>query len=330
MAMAKRYSSKNAKMEPAEMVLSFSLPNGQATSYFDLAQCVSIVNRRFYRQGINFAVADFKIISTGPVGATPAVTGSMSISRIPHTWVAANAWKKAFEHWNKQQKEALAESGATNARAKFSDFKIHMDVDHVTAGFASNKLPISGTGVPATPGEWEASEVVVPNTLADASGSTVLPVEYTLHMVGVNNNAGVSRGIIEGYADSRAYPQSPDPVTPDLDSSNNWLAQMFNVGDDQPEVLDNATDRNDELPYPQIDYPGGQNQLPTLQYHDSAFITSTTVGGITHMRGGQFYCGLIRLDSNLTYDPELQSAILQIVLVPGSHRGYLCEPMGDV
>lgn len=323
MVMAKRYSSKNVKMEPAEMVLSFTLPNGTATSYFDLAQCVSIVNRRFYRQGINFAVADFKVISSS------GVTGSMTLSRIPHTWVAANAWKKAFEHWNKQQKEALAESGATNARAKFSDFKIHMDVNHVTAGFAGNQLPIDFNGVAATPGEWQASEVVVPNTLADASGSTVLPIEYTLHMVGVNNNGGVSRGIIDGYADSRAFPQSPDPVTPDLDSSNNWLAQMFNVGDDQPQVLDNATDRNDELPYPQIDYPGGQNQLGTLQVHDSAFITGTTVGGITHMRGGQFYCGLIRLDSSLAIAGQ-ESAIFQITLVPGKHRGYLCEPMGDV
>ena len=90
MAMARKYSSKNAKMEPAEMVLSFALPNGQATTYFDLAQCMSIVNRRFYRQGINVAVADFKLITSGAVGTDPAVTGSMSVSRIPHTWVAAN------------------------------------------------------------------------------------------------------------------------------------------------------------------------------------------------------------------------------------------------
>lgn len=275
MAMAKRYSSKNAKMEPAEMVLSFTLPSGTNTNYIDLAQCASIINRRFYRQGVNWAVADFKVLTSS------GVTGSMSIGRIPHTWVAANAWKKAFEHWNKQQKEALAESGATNARAKFADFKIHLDVQHVTNGFANNLVPTSYTLVDATTGEWQPSEIVVPNTVADASGSVVLPTEYTLHMVGINNNGGVSRGIIEGYADSRAYPQSPDPVSPVLASSQNWLAQMFNVGDDQPEVLDNATDRNDDLPYPQVNYPGGENQLATVQYHDSAFITGTTVGGLS-------------------------------------------------
>jgi len=316
--MAKRKYSKIAKTEPAEMVLSFALPSGQVTTYFDLAQCVSIVNRRFYRQGINFAVADFKVISSS------GVTGSMSVSRIPHTWVAANAWKKAFNAWNKQQKEALAESGGQSAAAKFRDFKIYLDVDHVTAGFAANALPIDFAGTPATAGEWEASQIVIPN-----AGAPGVNDERYLHMVGANFNNPSSRGIIEGYADSRAFPQSPDPVSPNLDSTNNWLSQMFDVGDNIGDVLDNATDKNDNLPYTQVNYPGGETQMPTVQYHDSAFITGTTVGGITHMRGGQFYCGLIRLDSNLTI-PEQNSAILQIVLVPGNHRGYLCEPMGDV
>lgn len=319
MAMARKYSSKNAKMEPAEMVLSFALPNGQATTYFDLAQCVSIVNRRFYRQGVNFAVADFKVISSS------AVTGSMSVSRIPHTWVAANAWKKAFNAWNRQQKEALAESGGESAAAKFRDFKIYLDVDHVTAGYAANALPIDFNGTAATAGEWEPSQIVIPN-----SGAPGVNFEWALHMVGTNfNNPGSSRGIIEGYADSRAYPQSPDPVSPNLDSTNNWLSQMFDVGDNIGDILDNATDKNDNLPYTQVNYPGGENQMPTVQYHDSAFISATTIGGTTHMRGGQFYCGLIRLDSDLTIPAE-NSAILQIVLVPGKHRGYLCEPMGDV
>jgi hypothetical protein len=299
------------------MVLSFSLPNGFATNYVDISQCASILNRRFYRQGINWAVSEFKVISSS------GVNGSMTISRIPHTWVAANAWKKAFEHWNKQQKMALAESGAPNAASKFRDFKIYLDVDHVSA--AANLLPIDRQGLLATTGEWEYSQIVIPNAGAPGTND-----ERYLHMVGVNfNNPGASRGIIEGYADSRPVPTQPDPVSPDMGSTNNWMAQMFDVGDNQSDVLDNATDKNDDLPYPQFDYPGGQTQLATTQYHDSAFVTATTVGGITHMRGGQFYCGLVRLDTNLTI-PQDDASILQVVLVPGSHRGYLCEPMGDV
>ena len=116
--MAKRNYSKKGSMEPAEMTLLFSLPSGAQNNYIDLSQCASIVNRRFYRQGINWAVADFKVITSG------GVTGTMSVQRIPHGWVAANAWKKAFNAWNKQQKEALADAGGQSAAAKFRDFKI--------------------------------------------------------------------------------------------------------------------------------------------------------------------------------------------------------------
>ena len=313
--MAKRKYSKVAKTEPAEMTLLYQLPDGANVLYFDLAQAMSIINRRFYRQGINVAVSDFKLVSTA------GATGRVSISRVPHTWVAANAWKKAFEAWNKQQKQALAESGAPGARAKFADFKVYLDSDHVSAG---NQLPISIDNTPVTPGEWEYSQIVIPNSGAPGNND-----ERYLHFVGQNFNGTVSRGIIEGYADSRSYPQSPDPVDPGLDSNSNWLAKMFDVGDNQGEVIDNATDKNDELPYPQVNYPGGENQLSLPQYHDSAVISGTTVGGITHLRGGQFFCGLLRMDCNLTI-PAANTVYLQINLVPGNHRGYLCEPMGDV
>lgn len=83
-----------------------------------------------------------------------------------------------------------------------------------------------------------------------------------------------------------------------------------------------------------MNYPGGENQLATPQYHDSAFIGGNTIGGVTHLTGGQFYCGLLRMDHNFTI-PEIApgvpgSVFLKVTLVAGNHRGYLCEPMGDV
>lgn len=305
------------------MTITLATPDTTGGAYTtDLSQIASLVNRRFYRQGINWAVGGFKIFSTG--------TGAFSISKIPNTWVVANAWKKAFAAWNKQQREALADSGGLSAAAKFRDFKIYMDATHFDAGIAANLLPIDASGNPAPPGEWEHSKIVVPNQLPDASGSLVNPVEYALHMVGTNNHLGQSRGIIDGYADSRAYPQSPDPVSPDLDSNNNWLARMFDVGADFAEVLENATDRNDELPYPQVDYPGGQINMPGLEYHDVTQLVSysgTTNVGVQTLKGGNFPCGLIRFN----WTPEgAHNIVIQINLIPGAHRGYLCEPMGDM
>ena len=171
-------------------------------------------------------------------------------------------------------------------------------------------------------GEWQPSDIVVPNLLPDASGSEVDPDEFLLHMVGDNNHLGVSRGMIAGYAQSRSFPQSPDPVSPALSSDLNWMRQMFDVGNDNREVVANATGKNDELPYPQTNYPGGTTQMPGLQVHDyvNIFETNVTNGiGIQRLKGGNFPCGLIGID--WYPDQGTTNLTLQIDLVPGTHRG---------
>ncbi len=332
---------KRNKIQPSEMTISLLTrpgapgASGSGRFYCDLSQICSIANRRFYRQGINWAVAGFKVISSAP--------GQVGINKLPNTWVTSNAWEKAFRAWNKQQKDDLDEAGAQSGMAKFRDFKVFMEPNHVAEYIAAgsdlnntNLLPVTaspdGTLPPITAvgGEWEPSQIVVPNTTADASGSLVLPREYLLHMVGINNNGGLSRGVLEGYADSRAYPQSPDPVAPDLGDGENWLRDMFNVGDDNSEVIRNATDKNDDLPYPQVDYPGGENQMPALQVHDitNIYETNATNGiGTQRLKGGNFPCGLIAIDWVTTSESPLR---IQIDLVPGNHRGYLCEPMTEM
>ncbi len=104
---------------------------------------------------------------------------------------------------------------------------------------------------------------------------------------------------------------------------------MFDVGNDDTEVIDNATNRNDDLPYPQVDYPGGGVQAPSMQIHDIVGLSATTVGGTSRLKGGNFPCGLIRFDFSNSSDTTSNIAI-QIDLVPGDHRGYLCEPMTEM
>ncbi|MDC0008373.1 hypothetical protein OAE12_01565 [bacterium] len=322
---------KKNKIQPSEMTFRFATPNfnGARSFYIDLSQVASIVNRRFYRQGINWAVAGFKVL------AATEGSGTINIQKIPNTWISSNSWMKAFSAWNKQQMDTIEESGAESAVAAFRDFKIFADANHVddyrAAGSDLNLVNLMPTDAAsfAAGGEWEPSQIVIPNTSADATGSLIEPREYLLHMVGINNNGGFSRGVIEGYADSRAYPQSPDPVAPDIGAGDNWLRDMFNVGNDNSEIARNATDKNDNLPYPQIEYPGGETQLPNLQVHDEAFITATTIGGMTRLKGGNFPCGLIKLDMSRTA-VETGNYIIQIDLVPGNHRGYLCEPMTEM
>jgi hypothetical protein len=66
-----------------------------------------------------------------------------------------------------------------------------------------------------------------------------------------------------------------------------------------------------------------------LQLHDINSITGTTIGGHTYLKGGNFPCGLIRFDV-LNNDSNANGFAFTIDLIPGSHRGYLCEKMGDM
>jgi len=326
--MARRKSTRGSKIQPAVQTLIFATGSpgvgNTETSYIDLSQVASLVNRRFYRQSINWAVAGFKVSSLQP--------GTVSVSKLQNTWVTSNAWEKAFRMWNKQQMEAVEDGGAESAVAKFRDFKVHMDVEHVANGFSNNLLPVDISGNFILAGEWEPSLIVLPNSVSDGS-SLINPGERLLHMNGINVNGSVSRGIIEGYADSRAYPQSPDPVSPDIASSQNWMARMFDVGNDINESLENATDRNDDLPYDQVNYPGGNSNFSGLEWHDFVQIYSNSgvpgAGvGIQSLKGGNFSCGLVRVD--WTPDSENANLLIQVNLIPGNHRGYLCESMTEM
>ena len=329
------------------MTLAFTIPAESGASYIDLSQVASLVNRRFYRQGINWAVSGFKVL-TGP-----NLTGSVKISKLPNTWVMSNAWEKSFRTWTKMNNEALAET--KSIRPKFLDFKIYADEDHHNAGFAANLLPISSNITPFAPGKWDSSKVTIPTQQSLFSPSLVETDDFELIAVGSsypgNGASGLNAvSLIEGYAASRGLPNIADPNTPD-DSTDtntltpeNWLTAIFNEGTDQNhEIIENMTRENDIAPYPfengedgaggvftDTMYPGGANQGTGLQFHDFEFISNTTIGGTTRLKGGNFPCGLIQFGYLLSGADPGEEFNLLIDLVPGNHRGYLCEPMTEM
>ena len=319
--MARQRSMK--KIEPAVLTMQFNLTNSGDNSYsqdtVDLSQCASALNRRFYRQGLNWAVAGFSVLTTS--------TGNITIQKIPDSWSATNAWTKSMNAWITQQNENVEESGAESAVARFRDFKVYADDIHALSTVANNLAPVDIAGNAVLSGEWEYSQIVIPNF-----GAPGINYEPYLHMVGDDiGGVGGSKGLIKGYENSRAFPQSPDPVSPPLGSSENWLRSMFDVGDNSDLVVQNATDKNDNLPYDQDNYPGGDTNMPYLQVVDESYITASTIGGKTNMRGSTFPCGLIRI-RNQSNDLSGWAATpkLLVHLVPGTHRGYMAQPMQEM
>jgi len=322
-------ASKTRRLQPAVMKLHFAFaPN--STNFVSISEAASRMNRRFMRQGLNWAVANVRV-TTQPA-AVPGVGSSCYVNSIPHTWTVANAWNKAYHAWKDQQDEAIEEAGSESAVARFRDFKISADIDHdVTANASPVAMGPGTTAGPYPPGlivgpevnaaeEWLPSQVVIPN-----DGGPGVTAEYLLHMVGVSTAA--SKSIIDGYAFSRAFPTSPDPSTPSISTS--WLSQLHNVGDNQSEIVDNAVDRNDELPYDQSAYPGGGSNLSQLE--TQGYVLNQSTIGVNQYNTGPFTapCGIIRFDFHgQAPDPsETLFNIVTIELVPGKHRGYLAETM---
>ena len=341
--MAKRYSSKKGrKVEPAELMFMYETTAGPAleAKYIDLSQSASLLNRRFYRQGINWVVSHIEILNVEPVPAGPAA--QIAIGKLPNTWVMGNSWEKGFRTWQKMNQNALAE--APSVKPKFLDFKIYADQEHCNAGFGANLLPRAyALGTTATSGEWIPSKVIVPNTALPAGVQN-----FEIKAVGTNYGSGSASGLaavslIEGYAASRGLPYQTDPNTPadTADASGatpeNWMSALFNEGTSQDDqVLTDMIFENNEAPYPfegdgthtDTMYPGGANQLSGLAMHDVEQVSNTTIGGTTRFKGGNFPCGLIKLG---TFGfAENTNVIVKVHLVPGNHRGYLCESMTEM
>lgn len=303
------------KIQPAVKTMRFTVGlTGNPYEYIDLSQCASIVNRRFYRAGLNWAVGGFTVIGGG------TGTGFITVNRLSETWVLSNAWEKGFRAWQRQQMEALEDGSQESVRARFNDFKVYMDAAHFTAGVANNLTPLGTAGVAYPLGEWEMSQIVVPND--GAPGNNWEPYLQMLGGFAISASPA-SVGLVAAYANSRSVPQSPDPVVPgQVLNDDNLYRRMFDVGDNSDDVLDNVAGKNDELPYDQNVYPG--------EIGDQAeFVCSIRLANSqsqTQVAGSNFPCGLVQIDTT-----ALEGPVQFIVhLVPGTHRGYLAESMVEM
>lgn len=324
------------------VVTTFQLPSLPANNYTytDLSQCASMMNRKFYRQGLQWAVGGFTFMSDA------AASGQVVVEKLPDTWIMANAWVKGFKDWQKMNRDAL--DSTESVRPKFLDFKIFMDSVHHDDGAALNSTPVGHAGAAYVRGEWEYSKYIIPNTAVPGASS-----EREIIAIGANYPGAGASGLnavslIEGYAASRGLPDIRDPNTPD-DASDadgatpeNWMAALTNEGTSQDAtIIEDMITENNEAPYPfengtnpaggtfaDTMYPGGANNPVgggTLELHDFATVSGTTVGQKTTLRGGTFQCGLIKISN----DTDKAMDVL-IHLVPGNHRGYLAMPMQEV
>jgi len=303
-------------MQPAQTVLSYTVPAG--ASYIDIAEGLSQVNRRAYRQGMEYAIGK---VTFGYV-ANPLAVMNIALSAFTagNTWVVHNAWKKAYAHWIAQQRRARRLIGQS-AKPTWEDFKVYLDDAH-RAGTSLGVL--AGDGGAVGTGEWDYSRLV---HVDDAEASFD---EWYLHIIG-GDVGDTDKGLILAYQDSRATVQAEDPELPDFYSGNMYTMLAEDQDLASAEVAQNMEDENDEPPYDHDDYPGNDTNSDAPWLQQFAMATSTLPLGV--VPGFVAQCGLIKF--NLTGRDQsgegtpAPATSVSVHLVPGSYKGVMAAPMGQ-
>lgn len=302
------------KTTPTELRLVFEFEEGQTGGYIDIAQALSAVNRRFYRQGLYYYVNSFEVQNLEE--------GYVDLKIAPDTWATQQSHKRAFRKF--QEMNRMVDT----PRPKYHDFKVFLDSTHrnnINAG-TGNRLPTGVGSVGQTGGigsdEWIYSQFVNFN---DRSPAIDIPNQFNMHVVGDHVGTGPSAytsvGMIYSYAVSRPLPD-PDGE-PNLFGSNDDdpLTLLFQQSEvhAQEEIAQHLDEYNDQTPYDATVYFGmGDNHLVPLR----RLQTGGGSTGRTHeVAGACVPFGLIRVDSQ-GYDSSWR---LILNIAAGTYNGVYAE-----
>lgn len=320
--MARTKRRKGAGIAPAQRTLHYAVPvsSGAFDVTLDIAKDLSAVNRRLYRQGMQYYIQNVKI-ATGK-GKVVSV-----VSTAGDTWIVHNAWKKGYLFWREQQK--IVSDNFPSIQGKWADFKVTL------WDGASAALDSFAGGDAVAADEWNYS-----NYVWDDDGTERSP---TFTIIGATVPTS-KIGMIQEYALSRARPAA----APTLDNPSESIYSKSLVNDEaMVALIDVIESENDLAPYDMDQYVGADTQSdePLVQNINfaSEFAPSNT-GGFTAE------CGLVRIagTSQLsvtfphatagdnTYDDIHyleenldDSLILQVTVAPGPYKGVMASKMGQ-
>lgn len=306
-----------------ERTFAFGIEDSATAAYIDLAQCLSMVNRKLYRQGKCYFIQKIQWLSATNLQSSKTAS-KVTLATLPYNWVTRNAWVKSQALWKKMNMKVLKDN--PSVQGKWADYKVYFDGAHFTGGTAAsgptlNLKPRDADFAVAKDGEWYMSTFVLPQHDVDPTSGEVLAAdEFQCHMLGDNlGSAGAwtSVGAIQGYADTRAQVQA-EPLVPG-DMSESWMTQLTDDGSQEPELADNIEDANDLPPYDLDDYPGSSANM------DGGIIQTQMICTVNNQIekdiGFAVPLGLLKVNRALVDDDS--GGVLFITLAPGKYHGVM-------
>ena len=220
--------------------LYYNLTNGTTgdpsadSHYIDLAAGLSAMNRRLYRQGRQYHIANITVIDTSG-------DSKVRFATLPQVWTTNKAHKLMFDAWKDQRARAL-ENSPSNITGRWADFKVYMSQQHRTESLI---LPVNSDVGPIQPGEWEYSEI---EYIDPSSGNEV--TDQPLWMMGGHDESSGSTngaGVLKALQEMLAIP----PESPQIPNITKSVIMNMNpaTGDDNSDLLANIMTDNDIAPY---------------------------------------------------------------------------------
>lgn len=312
-----------SKIEPAVLTLNYELlvdPVG-VDNYLSISRDLSNLNRRLYRQGMQYAIGGLTI--TDDLGAARGL--EINVSTAGNTWITQNAWKKGQALWMQMQKEVLDSN--PSVKGKWADFKILMTEEMASA---NTRKALDGSMSPWQPGqEWERSLYVVPQHDVDpATGLVKAAEEWFACLVGPDDVANKIFSLTKAYEESRSTVQT---VTPNVPATlpNSFYLKLQDDGSQDPELAGVVIDENDAPPYAMGPgaYPGGEafGVKGAMTRVGRGVMNNFTP--LLNMPGFTAECGFIYINAKSTEGSA--NCRVQVHLVPGEYKGVLAVPMGQ-
>ena len=310
MAGANLPAKKYKKTSPTVSRLSFEFDGG-STKFIDIAKALSIINRKFYRQGVYYYVNSVEIYNNE--------TGVVDLHTLPDTWVTKNSWNRGFQLFQKMN--SLTDSPISNVgRPKYHDFKVYFNTLHSTIGSVDPSMySVNQAQSPRSADDWVYSTFVSADDDQDAQNNAD---EFTVHMLGTHDGAPDnwnSVGLIKSYGESRVTVHATTPDSAQVDLTDP-LMNIFDFSSEEQmnDIVENLTNDNDAPPY---DYNNYLGEFNNSMQHVARIGTEVGVGRVGRASG---FCAPFGL---ICVDPHGVSTAFRVVLnlAQGTYHGVYAE-----
>lgn len=286
---------------------------GEDFTYVDIAKELSAINRRFYRQGRTYHVANATVHDT---------SGNVFVKfcTVPNTWTTRRAWQRGLQAFLNMHERA-AGTEWQSLQSKYFDFKVYFSNDHISDVDKPHFKDTENNQIQF--GDWDYSAFFSPDGTTGADMTNVHIMGDSVGTIGNWSSVSLLRLFEEIIKQPTAEP------TLDVGVEDNFYMNMFDDGTTHDEIIEQAVDDNDMPPYYAYTVPGGadggtENAKEGWVVRETAL--DSTNASIAHVGGFPVPCGLLLIETKSTDADNVIEVLLEIV--PGRYKGVQAERMG--